>query len=221
MTKQKYSEKSKIHTVYKLKDGTKVPGVTTILNELAKPALIPWAWDLGMKGIDYRVYRDELADVGKLVHNMILCDLKDEKCDTGEYSKRQIDQAENCFLSYLEWKRQRKIEPIIVEESLISEYFGFGGTPDFYGKIDDIFTLLDFKTGKRLYDEHLYQLAGYKSLLADKGHCPEQFILLNFGRAEDEKFEQLIRKGADCLKYEGIIFFSCLNIYKAKKENKK
>ena len=57
MTMAKYSNKSKIHTVYKTKDGIRVPGVTTILGELAKPALIHWAWDLGIKNIDYRVHR--------------------------------------------------------------------------------------------------------------------------------------------------------------------
>ena len=38
------ARRAKVHTVYRLKDGTKVPGVTTILNAtINKPALIKWA----------------------------------------------------------------------------------------------------------------------------------------------------------------------------------
>jgi len=215
----KYSNKSRIHTVYKAKDGIRVPGVTTVLGELAKPALIHWAWDLGIKNIDYRVHRDELADIGTLVHSMVLCDLKGLEPDTDEYSKMQIDKAENCFLSYLEWKRQRKIEPILIEESLVSEKHRFGGKMDYFGKIDGVLTLADFKTGKRLYDEHRFQLAGYKALLVENGFPPpDECLLLNIGRDENEKFEELKRKE---LGLESEIFFSALKIYKAKKWMKK
>ncbi len=215
----KYSNKSRVHTVYKTKDGVRVPGVTTILGELAKPALIHWAWDLGIKGIDYRVHRDELADIGSLVHDMILCDLKGKECDTSEYSKKQIDRAENCFLSYLEWKRQRVLEPTLVEEPLVSEKFRFGGKPDFLGKIDGVMTLADFKTGKRLYDEHRFQLAGYRHLLADNGFpVPDEYLLLNIGRDENEKFEELKRRN---LTLESRVFLAALEIYKTKKEIKK
>jgi len=43
-----------IHPAYKDSSGETLPSVTMILNILAKPALIHWAWDLGTKGIDYR-----------------------------------------------------------------------------------------------------------------------------------------------------------------------
>lgn len=218
MAKQVYSNRSRIHTVYKNKEGKRLPGVTTILNELAKPALIHWAWGLGTKGIDYRVHRDELADIGSLTHDMILCHLKGEKWDNSEYSKKQIDKAENCFLSYLEWEKQHNLEPGLLETPLVSEIHQYGGKPDFYGRIDGTLTLLDFKTGKRLYDEHLFQLAGYSQLLQENNYKVEQSMLLNIGRDETEKFEQL--KKVD-LSLESIIFFAALEIYRAKKLLKK
>ena len=85
--------KDKIHTVYKLKNGKKVSGTTTVIGILAKPALIHWAWDLGTKGIDYRKFRDDKADIGTLAHYLIMCHLKGEQPDTSDYSKKQIDQA--------------------------------------------------------------------------------------------------------------------------------
>lgn len=214
MAEQKYSNRSKIHTVYKNKAGIRLPGVTTVLNIMAKPALIHWAWDLGRKGIDYRVHRDELADIGSLTHDMILCHLKGKKWDDSEYSKKQIDKAENCFLSYLAWEKQHDIKPELLEMPLISEKYQYGGKFDFFGLIDGVLTLLDFKTGKRLYNEHMYQLAGYRQLLTENGYIPHQHMLLNIGRDETEKFEQLKKKD---LSLESVIFFAALKIYKTKK----
>ena len=78
----------KAHTQYKLKSGTLVPGVTTILNSvLDKPFLVKWAYNCGCQGIDYRKVRDTAADIGTLVHYSILCDLKNEKPDLSEYSQ--------------------------------------------------------------------------------------------------------------------------------------
>lgn len=215
MRKQLYSNKSKIHIVYKTKDGNRVPGVTTITNEIAKPALIHWAWSLGIKGVDYRIHRDELADIGTLTHSMILCHLKKEEFDTSEYSKMQIDKAENCFLSYLEWERQHKIKPIIIEIPLISELWKYGGRPDFFGEIDGTKTLMDFKTGKAIYEDYWYQIAGYRQLLIENEFQPEAFRILNIGRDENEKFNDVLRQD---LKLETDIFFAALQIYKAKKE---
>ena len=62
----------KQHTVYKLKDGTRVPSVTTYLKVLDKSNyLVPWANKLGMAGIDSTKYRDEKARIGSLPLSLI------------------------------------------------------------------------------------------------------------------------------------------------------
>jgi hypothetical protein len=43
--------KTKQHTIYKLADGSRVPGVTTIVGMKAKPQLIDWANRIGLEGI--------------------------------------------------------------------------------------------------------------------------------------------------------------------------
>ena len=43
--------KYKAHTRYELKDGTYVPGTTTITGLENKPFLVPWANRLGLEGI--------------------------------------------------------------------------------------------------------------------------------------------------------------------------
>jgi hypothetical protein len=218
MSKQEVFVKAKAHITYHNAKGEKIPGVTTVLGELAKPALIHWAWDLGMKQIDYRTHRDILADVGTLAHYLIVCHLKGETVDASEYSAKQIDLAENCLLSYYEWARHHTIEPILIETPLVSEVHQFGGTLDFYGKIDGILTLMDFKTGKKIYDEHFYQLAALRVALIENDHAVGTSRILNIGRDETERFEE---KQKGVLADEWEIFQAALTIYQAKKRIKK
>ena len=68
--KDKLKKASKAHIRYKLKDGTVVPGATTITGLLNKPFLITWANRLGLEGIDSTKYRDAAADIGTLAHQI-------------------------------------------------------------------------------------------------------------------------------------------------------
>lgn len=207
--------KNKVHTVYKRKDGTRVPGTTTILGVLSKPALIHWAWDLGTKGIDYKKERDQKADIGTMAHSMIMCHLKNIKFDTKEYAPVDVDKAENAFLKYLAWEKEHPFEVIAVEEPFVNEEHGYGGTPDLIAKSNGDTILVDYKTGKGIYPEMAYQLASY-----EKGveHEITNCRILRIGREESEGFEEKVYK--DLMK-EWLVFEHCLEIYKLQKEVKK
>lgn len=215
--------KTEAHQLYRLADSTLVPGVTTVLGVLAKPALIPWAYKCGRDGIDLDKYRDEKAEIGHLAHQMILDHFRGEKTVTDDYSKNQIDAAENAFLSFLEWAKHHTIEPVLIEEQLVSEKYHFGGTFDFLGVIDGKLTLLDFKTGKALYDEYWYQLAGYNILVMENypGLGPiERLKLVRIGRDEDEGFEEPERGPGLVMSLCESIFLHALGIYQDLKEMK-
>lgn len=180
--------KTKAHQRYKLIDGTPVPGVTTITNQLNKPALIPWANRMGLAGIDTSKYVDDKAMIGTLAHEMILAHLSKRAVDTADYSKNQIDLAENAFLSYLEWEKGHKVEPIMTEYQLVSERYLYGGTLDFFGRVDGMFELVDFKTGSGIYDEMWFQVAAYGGLKVYMP--PSKYRILNIPRTEDEAFKE-------------------------------
>ena len=59
----KLKKASKAHTRYYLQDGTLVPGATTVTGLLNKPALVKWANNLGLQGIDSSKYVDKAARV--------------------------------------------------------------------------------------------------------------------------------------------------------------
>ena len=211
-------KKTKVHTVYKLQSGERVPSVTTILGILGKPALIHWAWTMGCEGKDYRAVRDDAATVGTLAHYLILCYLKREAPDTSEYSAEDIDRAENALLKFWDWEKSHTIEPILVEASLISECYGFGGTIDFYGVVDGEETLVDFKTGKALYDEHFLQLAAYEQLLAENDYLVSAVKILRIGRDSDEGFEE---RSMGIMANQLEVFEHCRGIYNLQKAIKK
>jgi len=210
--------KTKAHTRYRNSNGEIVPGVTTILGVLNKPALVIWANKLGLQGIDSSKYRDEMGAVGSLVHQMIVDYFNKVKTDTTDYSESQINLAENCLLSFWEWEKGHEIKVIMAEEQLVSDEFGFGGTIDCFCELDGQPTLLDFKTGKALYPEMFYQLAAYSYLLTEGKHPVKAARILRIGRDEDEGFEE--RLITDTTKYLEI-FKHCLAIYNLQKEIRK
>ena len=208
------AKRSRVHTQYRTKDGTLVPGVTTVLGVLNKPALVPWANNLGLQGIKVGAYVDTLAQIGTIAHDMICCHVQNKKFDPKDLPADLVDAAENSFLKYLEWEKNHVVEPILCEATLVSEQYRFGGQVDFYGKIDGVLTLKDYKTAKAIWPEHLYQVAAYRSLLVENGYEVEAVGILQVGRSEDEGFSEKVI--ADSSR-EWELFRHCLEIYRLQK----
>lgn len=208
---------SKAHVVYKTSAGKRVPGATTITGLLNKPYLIKWANNLGLEGIDSSKYTDEAAAVGTLAHQMVQDHLQKHKTDLSLYSPLQVSLAENSFLSYLHWEEGHEIEPIICEVPLVSDEMEYGGTVDCYCKLDGVPTIVDFKTGKAIYDEYFVQVSAYRNLLVEHGYPVEQIKILRIGRDETEGFEE--RTVTDDRDYFDI-FINLLDIYYLKKKLK-
>ena len=158
--------KTKAHTAYKLKDGSRVKGVTTILNNLGwnKNVLIAWSRRMALSGEDPDAVLKEAGAIGTLTHYLCECDIKGEKADTEDYSAEQIEKAENAFLGYLEWKKITKPKYEAIELKMVSEKYKVGGTTDFIANINGSLVLGDFKTSKGLYPEMTAQLAAYRKM---------------------------------------------------------
>ena len=209
------AKRSRSHTRYYDKNGKLLPGVTTILGVLNKPALVPWANGLGLQGINVREYVDVLALIGTIGHEMICCHNRGVNFESNGYPEDLIDKAENCYLSYLAWEKQHKVWPILCEAALVSELYGYGGTIDMLAKVDGVDTIVDYKTGKAIYPEHIYQVAAYRNLLEENGHFVSDVRILQIGRDENEGFSE---KVVSSTTKEFMLFEHCLSIYKLQKE---
>jgi len=154
---------------YRLADGTKVQGVTTIIGILNKPALVYWAYKRGKDGLDLYESRDKAADAGTLAHDMIQTYLHGGEPDTvvinASVTEDVKDQATTAFLNFLEWAQARKLKPVLIEEPLVSEEYRYGGTPDLIAQIDDgLLAVVDWKTSAGIYLEALIQVSAYRWL---------------------------------------------------------
>jgi len=144
---------------YFLKDGTQVPGTTTICGAYKDSgALIHWAWLQGKEGQDYRETRDKAGSIGSAAHAMIEATIRGDPLPPGP------PEAHKAFDAYQRWAQQSKIEIVANEIQLVSHEYRYGGTPDAIGEIDGRFVLLDWKTSKGVYKNYMLQLAAYKNL---------------------------------------------------------
>ena len=156
-------QKTRSHQKYLLKDGTQVPGASTI----AKigddgSSLIHWAWNLGMEGLDYRKVRDQAADIGTIAHFMIECFLHGHEADLSEYSSADIDRARVAFGNFKAWWDGEGFTILEPEVQLVSEQHMFGGTIDAPSRDKDgKIVLLDLKTSKGIWPAHRFPLAAY------------------------------------------------------------
>jgi hypothetical protein len=209
---------TKAHTRYYLNTGDSIPGVTTVLGVMAKPALIAWANRLGLQGIDSTKYKDKMANIGTLAHYFVMCHFTGKTPDTSEFSQSDIDTAHNCMKSFYSWEKQHKIEPIIVEIPLVSDVYGYGGTPDLVARVDGELELIDFKSGSGIYYDYYYQVAAYRQILKEHGHKVERARLIRIGRDDNEGFEERLILKFD---QEFELFLHCLSIYNLLKSMKR
>ena len=166
---------------YRDSSGRTLPGVTTILGMLAKPALLHWAFEQGKlaeRGEISSLYdkRDEAAATGTLVHDMV------EAAEKGQVPElllagvgvEQASKAETGFLAYLQWREDSKREVLLTELPLVSDRFAYGGTLDVVYSAKGGVILGDYKTGNQIYSETWLQLAGYAVLWEE--HRPEPIV---------------------------------------------
>ena len=150
---------------YKLKDGTRISGVTTIISQNLgwnKQQLMYWANQMGLDGKNHRDVAQKAADAGTIAHYLIECDIKGITPDISSYQQEQLDKAETCLLNFLEWKKMVNLQTLTTEVHLVSEIYGYGATPDLVGVVIDKLSLIDWKSSSGLYPDYLIQLAAYK-----------------------------------------------------------
>lgn len=206
---------SKRHIQYRLANGLLVPGVTTVVNQMDKPALAAAANRLGLQGIDSGVHWKGLAAIGSLAHKMIEHELKgtDPTEDLKDFTENEQKRARNSFARFHEWRDGREFTFIASELALVSEKWGYGGTGDCVALIEGVPSYCDFKTGA-IYLEAEVQGAACAELLDENGYGPiEQIVLLGLPRGDDETFhERVMNRWADQFQ----LFRSLLDVYRIK-----
>ena len=208
--------------IYKNAEGIDVPGVTTITRMRSSEQLVSWAFNLGKSHPELRStfqYTDDLAQIGKAAHAIVTASLRGEEPDLGDFTPNEVAAAGPSVTKFNAWREQHKVEVLESgDKSYVSEQYQYGGTPDLLARIDGLITILDFKTGKGIYDEMLYQVAAYAHLVEEcVGLQVDQTYILQIGRTSAEGEGVRIRDREDWqLDFEWFRFMR--EVYRIEKE---
>jgi hypothetical protein len=165
-------------------DGKPVPGVTTILGVLDKPALPKWAAGevaayvadhpdaievlrgigrgpmiQALKGIPWQK-RDDAGARGNVLHDYAERLLRGEDVDVAD---EHVAVMESAVAFLREWR----IEPILIEAPVASREHRYAGKLDFVARYRRPDTgergvaIFDWKSGKAIYPEFAWQLNAY------------------------------------------------------------
>ena len=160
---------------YKLVDGTRVRGVTTILGRFKESGgLLHWAFQQGKAGLS-NLYekRDEAADIGSLVHGWVEADIHGTELPA--VPADQLGQVESAFGAWREWFEGSRMEIVATEVPLVSEQYRYGGTIDAVGRDGKgRLCLVDWKSSNSLHTDMTLQLAAYRHLWNE--HHPNEPI---------------------------------------------
>lgn len=152
---------------YALADGTKVPGVTTLIKPAGDPgSLMGWSFKRGIELCleavaehgwpdpdvppayeDVKSHcwanryntRDDAAAVGSCAHDMIEAYYRggDTQAPLQDVPEAIAVKARQAFDSFREWADLTRLEPVSMEIPLVSEAHGFGGTYDLCARHPD------------------------------------------------------------------------------------
>lgn len=197
---------------YRLKDGTRVPGTTTITGRFKESGgLIHWANRLALEPLlkarhmaaegslpelvafltsadpdawDNKKAAQKAADAGSCAHDMFDHWIRGMVWPEDKYPRHVWELAYPAWQAAVEWAKQSKFEIVETEVQLVSEKHRFGGTRDAC-LVNAKRCLADWKTSRDIYPEMLCQLAAYAILDEEAGNVIDGgFHLLKFSKQE-------------------------------------
>lgn len=179
------------HTRYKNANGNPVPSVTTVLGIMNKPALLHWAWDQGMQGLDFRATSGEACDIGTVAHFMCECYVKGLTWDLSGFPDEVIRKAETAFLKFVSWWDKKGYKLDSSELRLVSENWQVGGTIDLVAIAPNGDRhLLDLKTSKGIYREYRIQVSAYAEIYEEcTDNAIDELWIVRIGKEDEGDFE--------------------------------
>lgn len=182
--------------IYRLEDGTRVPGTTTIIGRF-KPSegLLYWAWNEGIEGRDFRESRDKEATVGTVAHAAVEAEVNGNIFFWPDLEPDLKKKAEKAVENWRTWRERVNFKPLHTEISLISEKHRYGGTMDIV-EVEGEIAIGDYKNAGRIYSDNLIQLAAYGMLYEEvHGQPIGSYHLMRFSKERGDwshfHFEEL------------------------------
>lgn len=226
-----FDQEKHVYTV----SGETIPGVTSVLEVIAKPKLIAWAAGETAKYVyetlknertidptkleaiceqakrAHRQKKEKAGDVGHLVHAKIENYIK-----TGDATMPENEEAKRGFAAFLRWAEEHKVEFTGSEFKVCSKKHKFAGTVDFTAVVNGKKVLGDIKTSSGIYDEYFFQTAAYElAIREEKKEKFKEHLIVNCrkdGTLEVRSSKEFTRNSK--------AFLAALTIYRRQRELK-
>lgn len=187
--------------VYRV-DGKVVPGVTSIIKVLEKPALVRWMVKVQAEGtarvafenrpafgepveaymvrlyglcrelLEHERIAKEAADIGTAVHRLIEDEVRKMLGRPAEERPEVPEEALFRFAGWREWARSVDLRPVTAEARVYHETARYCGTLDLLAWARGELAVIDWKPTASLYPERRLQLAAYRCALVEAGWPP-------------------------------------------------
>lgn len=143
-----------------------VRSVTTILNEMAKPALINAAAKLAAASGDPHAHTKAWgakAESGTNIHALLENEGRRLMGETVSDPSGISDEQLMAIARWKHWAGMSGLRPIAVELRVADFELGYAGTLDLLAYHQGALKVIDYKTGGRIWPESQLQLAAYRS----------------------------------------------------------
>lgn len=114
------------------------------------------------------------GEIGAQVHALIEWNLRRLLGQKVGPEPRVEDKAQWAFMAWEDWAKKVALKPLLIEQTVFSLLHGYAGTMDLLAMVEDVLTLVDFKSGKAIYAESFLQNVAYQVALAEMGHGPAE-----------------------------------------------
>jgi len=99
------------------------------------------------------------------------------------------EQAVNAINAFRDWVKQNEVEWLAAEQRVYSRTHKYAGTVDAVARVNGEFTVIDFKTSTRIYEEYYLQVAAYSKCVEDiYGEPVDAAYILRFDK-DSGKFD--------------------------------
>ena len=139
------------------------------------------------------------GDIGSEAHARIEWTIRKQLVSKPEPEPIISEPALWAFMVWEEWAKEHKFKPLLIEQMLYSKSHGYAGTMDLLAEMEIegqmVRALVDWKTGKAIYNEALLQNAAYVHALIEMGHAesPLTGLIVRLPKVEtDDKPEMRV-----------------------------
>lgn len=162
----------------------------TFISKMDVKDAVRWGFNIGQQRKNSSLYgkRDKAGEIGTVAHEILRWRELGIKIDNSNIGSHVWELAQKCVASHDQWFKSMKMETVLLEEAYVSEKYQYGGTLDKLAIINGELTLIDYKTGKDIYDTNFIQLAAYTNLALENGHEVKNAIAVNIPKTKGSNF---------------------------------